>query len=375
LLGNGLRFRLCKIKRSTLKPAALSLVVTGRCNSHCVMCNIWKTGRESGSVGKAELSKQEIINLLSDPIFADLVELDITGGEPHLRSDLLEIINGVLNLKVKQLKRLRSIIVTSNGFLTARILDSYRTILSANQDTGVDLVSVISLDGIGEIHDRIRGTPGAFNCVKETITGLMELRREYPQLIVGIKTTVLPFNIANLSEIYDFAAEKGLFHIISPVIFTECRFRNLDRMDKLALGQNELVQLVDFYFRKELNGCYFYALMRDYLVSGKKQWLCSAMYNYAFVESDGAVYPCEIIPELVGNIRSQRFSEIWRGLKAGEIRQKIDHNAPCMTCHEPGAIRYSACAEGFSYYRFLKKLGRSGFRRSWQDEGFVKYHW
>lgn len=312
--------------------------------------------------------------MLSDPIFADLVELDITGGEPHLRSDLLEIINGVLNLKVKQLKRLRSIIVTSNGFLTARILDSYRTILSANQDTGVDLVSVISLDGIGEIHDRIRGTPGAFNCVKETITGLMELRREYPQLIVGIKTTVLPFNIANLSEIYDFAVEKGLFHIISPVIFTECRFRNLDRMDKLALGQNEIVKLIDFYSRKELNHNYFYSLIRDYLLSGRRQWLCSAMQNYAFVESDGTVYPCEIISEAVGNIKSQRFSDIWRGLKAGKIRQKVDHDASCLYCNEPGAIRYSACAEGFTLNRFFKKLGKSGFRKSWQDEGFAKYH-
>lgn len=325
LLWNGLRFRFHKFLRNPFKPAALSLAVTGRCNSHCVMCNIWKTGRESGSAGKAELSAQEIINLLSGPIFADLVELDITGGEPHQRSDLVEIINGVMNLKVKHLKLLRSIIVTSNGFLTARILDSYRTILSANQDTGVDLVSVISLDGIGEIHDRIRGTPGAFNRVKETITGLVGLRREYPQLIVGIKTTVLPINIASLNEIYDFAVEKGLFHIISPVIFTECRFRNMERRDKLALGQNEIVKLIDFYSRKELNHNYFYSLMRNYLLSGRRQWLCSAMQNYAFVESDGTVYPCEIIPEAVGNIKSQRFSDIWRGLKAGKIRQKIDH--------------------------------------------------
>ncbi|MCR4394130.1 MAG: radical SAM protein, partial [Dehalococcoidales bacterium] len=322
--------------------------------------------------GKAELSAQEIINLLFDPIFADLVELDITGGEPHLRSDLVEIINGVMNLKVKHLKRLRSIIVTSNGFLTARIMDSYRTILS--QDTEVDLVSVISLDGIGEIHDRIRGTPGAFNCANETITGLMELRREYPQLIVGIKTTVLPINIASLNEIYDFAVEKGLFHIISPVIFTKCRFRNLDSRDKLALGQNEIVKLIDFYSRKELNHNYYYSLMRDYLLSGRRQWLCSAMQNYAFVESDGTIYPCEIIPEAVGNIKSQRFSDIWRGLKAGKIRQKIDHGASCRYCHEPGTIRYSACAEGFTLNRFLKKLGRGGFRKSWQDEGFAKYH-
>ena len=49
------------------------------------MCNIWKIPTQV-----PELSADEWLDLLSDDLFADLRELDITGGEPFLRKDLLD---------------------------------------------------------------------------------------------------------------------------------------------------------------------------------------------------------------------------------------------------------------------------------------------
>jgi hypothetical protein len=45
----------------------------------------------------------------------------------------------------------------------------------------------------------------------------------------------------------------------------------------------------------------------------------------------------------------------------------------CRACHEPGAIRYSAAAEGLSYRKFLTGLGRKRYAASWYGEGYSKY--
>lgn len=373
LLFNALRFRCFRFINRPLKPTVLSLGVTGRCNSHCVMCNIWKQAREDPEIVSLELSKEEILNLLSNPLFSELVELDLTGGEPHLREDLAEIVLGIIKLKRSSLPRLRSIIVTSNGFLTDKIISSYRKILEALKNTDIDLVSVISIDGIGETHDKIRGTKNAFKMAAATLDRLSELKKEYPGLIIGIKTTILPQNVDALDDLLDFARTRDLFYIISPAFFTEKRFRNLNRRDELALSPVEFKKVLDFYGRDELKTGYYYDMARRFLVTGRRQWGCTALFNYLFIDYDGKIYPCEIMPEPVGDLKQQDIQDIWASPRAQAWRKRIGKSEYCQTCHEPGAIRYSAFTEGLSYFKFLNQLGRKKRDESLYGEGFIKY--
>jgi MoaA/NifB/PqqE/SkfB family radical SAM enzyme len=373
LLGNALRFRYAKFRGAPLKPAVVSLAVTNRCNSHCIMCNIWKRARELPDIRSLEMPQDEIIELLSRPLFSELVELDLTGGEPHLRDDLVDIVLGVASLKKSSLPGLRSIIITSNGLLPRRIISNHQRILEGLRDTNIDLVSVGSIDGIGETHDLIRGTRGAFERATKTISGLLELRKEYPDYFIGIKTTILPQNFNRLDAILDYALEKNLFHIISPVFFTEARFRNRDKRDELRLGTAEHKEVLKFFSRHELQTGYFYPLARSFLATGRKQWACTAFYNYLFIDFDGTVYPCELISEPIGNVRKQDLEDIWNGSLARYWRKRIGKLECCRTCNEPGAIRYSAYTEGLSYLRFLVKLGRHKFTKTLYGEGFFKY--
>ena len=373
LLFNALRFRYSRWINRPLKPTVLSLAVTGRCNSHCVMCNIWKQARENPEIVSQELSAQAIIDLLSNPLFSELVELDLTGGEPHLRDDLTDIVLGTIKIKHDSLPKLRSIIITSNGFLTDKIISNYKDILEALKDTDIDLVSVISIDGIGENHDKTRGTKDAFKMATATLDRLAELKDEYPRLISGIKTTILPQNVDALGEILSFAITKDLFYIISPAFFTEKRFRNLNRRDDLALAPAEFKKVLDFYGRDELKtGCY-YDMARRFLASGRKQWVCTALFNYLFIDFDGKIYPCEIMPEPIGDLNKQDIREIWVSPRAQAWRKRIGKSEYCQTCHEPGAIRYSAFSEGLSYLRFLNRLGRKNRSESLYGEGLIKY--
>jgi MoaA/NifB/PqqE/SkfB family radical SAM enzyme len=130
---------------------------------------------------------------------------------------------------------------------------------------------------------------------------------------------------------------------------------------------------MDFYGRNELETSYFYSTARRFLAAGRKPWACTALYNYAFVNYEGNVYPCEIIPEPIGNVKEQAFEDIWRSPGAYDWREKIGRLDCCRTCHEPGAVRYSAFTEGWSYLRFLLNTGGRGYRDSWLGEGFSKY--
>jgi MoaA/NifB/PqqE/SkfB family radical SAM enzyme len=373
LLGNALRFRYLRLRGAPSKPTVVSLAVTNRCNSHCIMCNIWRRNKELPDIKSLEMSRSEIIDLLSRPLFSELVELDLTGGEPHLRDDLVDIVLGAAELKKSSLHKLRSIIIASNGLMPPKIISNSQRILEGLKDTNIDLISVASIDGIGETHDKIRGTKGAFELATKTISGLLALRKEYPNYFIGLKTTILPQNIDMLDAILDLALENKLFHIITPAFFTETRFRNMDKREALTLGNAEYQKLLDFYSRNELRTGYLYSRARNFLATGHKQWACATLYNYLFIDFDGKVYPCELLSEPVGDVKKQDIEDIWNSATARHWRKRIGKLECCRTCNEPGAIRYSAYTEGLSYLRFLVKLGRRNFHETLYEEGFYKY--
>ena len=373
LLRNAFRFRRSRLTGAVPKPEAVSLSLTNRCNSHCIMCHIWQQARETPDIGSLELSGDEITGLLSRPLFSELVELDLTGGEPHLRDDLADIALSLAGLKRSYLPCLKSIIITSNGLLPERIVTNYRKILEGLRDTGMELVSVASLDGIGELHDTIRGTSGAYESAIKTLDGLLELRETYPNYHIGIKTTILPQNIDALDDILDFALERKLFHVISPAFFTEARFRNREKKETLDLRPEDYQKVLKLYSREELRTGYFYSRARDFLNTGRKQWTCTACYNYLFIEFDGTVYPCELLSKSIGNIREQDIDDIWNGSEARRLRKVIGKHSRCRGCIEPGAVRYSAYTEGLSYLGFIRQLGKSEYRETLLNEGYVKY--
>lgn len=252
LLGNASNFHYHQRTSRPLKPAAVSLALTNRCNSHCIMCNIWKRVRECPDIQSWEMPYEEIIDILCNPLFSELVELDLTGGEPHLRDDLVDLVVGAAGLKKRHLPKLRSIVVTSNGLLPERVAKNYREMLEGLRNTHIDLVSVNSLDGMGPIHEKIRGTKGAYELVMKTLEELRKIRNEYNGFYTGIKTTILPENIDHLNGILDFARSRNLFHIISPVFFTEGRFRNAGNQKGLGLGVSEHLKIAQLYGRNEL---------------------------------------------------------------------------------------------------------------------------
>ncbi len=367
LAARGIRYRCLKAAGLPARPEALSIEVTRRCIAKCLMCNIWRMP------AVPELEARDWLKLLDAPIFAGLKELDVTGGEPFLRKDIDELLLGVGRLKKTRLTHLCSVAITTNGFLTDKVLKDVGAVIGPLEETGVTLVFACGFDAVGEVHDRIRNVPGGWRKLHATIEGLNKLREKHPSLVLGIKTTVTRYNIDELDEVCRYADEHGLFTIISPYILTGNRYDNLGKEDDLSLSGIELEKLKTFYRSSRFQWSYYRNELLAFLDTGRMGKPCSAGFNYFFVRSTGELFPCPIISYPLGNVKDAPFEELIRSAAAGRFRRGVGSFPECAACTEPGLERYALPFEGFHYLQQYFKLGMDGFRSLHRHLGLDKY--
>lgn len=205
-------------------PMLLNFSVTNKCQSKCNTCNIWRLYKESPEKEKEELTIDEIEKVFKsmDNIFL----LNICGGEPFLRDDLDQI----CYLASKYIKP-RVIHSPTNCLAPERIENLTRSILQ-KIPSSTDLTIKLSLDGIGEKHDKIRGVKGNFKKVVETHNRLLKLREEYKNLYVDAGTTVSSLNLNDLKEIEDYVKTNfKLDSFLHEIADTRAELFNIDRVD------------------------------------------------------------------------------------------------------------------------------------------------
>lgn len=332
------------------------------------MCNIWKIPPEAPA-----LSTGEWLKLLSSELLQDLRELDVTGGEPFLRKDLPDLFEGICRLKERNLRELKSVAITTNGLLPGRVLKDTERILCVLRENRIDLVVACAMDGVGETHDRIRNFEGAWSKVNETIERLIKLRERFANLIIGIKTTILPTNIEELEKISSYAASKGLFTIISPCIVTRGRYLNYELRHSLAFSPEDIGRLIGFYAGNQSMWSYHSERLVNYFKTGTMKKPCTCGFNYFFVRSNGEVFLCPLVNANLGNIHVEPIDALFFSEKASKIRRKIGRYPECTRCTEPGLERYALPYEGFSYLSLLLKMGRTRFFDLHRHMGLGKY--
>jgi len=368
LAARGVRYRYLKATGRPGRPEALSLEVTRRCLAKCIMCNIWQ---KPATV--PELAADDWLELLKSPALSDLKELDVTGGEPFLRDDIVKLLLGIGRLKATHLKQLCSVAITTNGFLTEKILNDVGTVIGPLEQAGVTLVFACGFDAVGEVHDRIRNFKQGWKRLNATLQGLKALGRKHPSLVLGIKTTVTRYNIDELDRVCRYADEHGLFTIISPYILTANRYDNIGIDDSLAFSSQDLEKLKVFYRSPRFRWSYYRDELLRFLDTGRMGKPCSAGFNYFFIRSTGELYSCPIIDALLGNVKEASLEDLIRSAEAVYFRKNILKFPECGTCTEPGLERYALPFEGFHYLRQFLRLGRNGFCSLHRHMGLDKY--
>ena len=176
-----------------MRPTALNFQVNDICNARCVMCHVWQHKRDR------EMSPREFATLLSDPYFSDLEHVGITGGEPTLCRNLDEY----YLLLPDVCPKLKGASFITHGFDTDRAVGIYSRVASAYRARGLDFHGMVSLDGVGEVHDRVRGRSGAFERATRTLFGLK---------MVGVPTsaccTIVASNVRDIWTLLEWGYDK-----------------------------------------------------------------------------------------------------------------------------------------------------------------------
>jgi len=178
-------------------PVVIQLPITKKCNSRCIMCDIWKMDM------KNEMSPEELGEFLKDPVFKNVKSVGINGGEPSVLPNLTDYAHQVMKLP-----RLASLNIISNGLNTEKLLIALETIYQQCQLKNISFHVSLSLDGVGEIHDSQRGIPGAFSKTITTIDSIIGKTGEYCDSF-DIGCTVTRVNVDHLVQLEVYSREKG----------------------------------------------------------------------------------------------------------------------------------------------------------------------
>jgi MoaA/NifB/PqqE/SkfB family radical SAM enzyme len=279
-----------------------TVIVTYRCNARCNMCNRYK----APSRPDEEISIETIKKL--PPMYFT----NITGGEPFIREDIREI---VAELR----KKSDRIVISTNGFFTDRII----ALCKEFPDIGIR----ISIEGLEQTNNEIRGLPDGFNRGYTTLKKLREMGLKD----VGFGMTVQDRNAADLVPLYQLSNELDMEFATASLhnSFYFVEAKNIIK-DRPMVGQNfeNLInELLNSNSPKKWFRAYFNHGLINYIYGQKRLLPCDMSFDTFFIDPYGDVMPCNGTKdkEVMGNLNTQTWDELWNSEDAEKVRAKVRH--------------------------------------------------
>jgi len=264
------------------------------------MCNAWKHPTKS-----SEEIGVDIIEKLPQMFFTN-----ITGGEPFVREDLLEIV-GMLRKKSKR------IVISTNGYFTNKII----TLCRKYPDIGIR----ISIEGLAKANDEIRGIPDGFDRGLRT---LLELRAMGIKDI-GFAMTVQDLNCHDIVPLYLLAQTLG-YEFATATLHNSHYFYKWDNKiedkEQVCAEVRKLIKLLLRSKRaKNWFRAYFNYGLINYIKGNQRLLPCEMGQNGFFLDPWGDVLPCNGMDEKqpMGNLKEQIWDEIWNSKQAEQVRQMV----------------------------------------------------
>lgn len=184
----------CEMNYRMTRPSNLLPFLTYRCTSRCRTCSMWR--RETTHSELTVEQWQSFFASLSELRPHALRHVEFFGGDVLLRPEvLMPLIEQAAGMGLYTA-------VPLNGVLLDREM-AYRLV-----ESGVDTIYV-SVDGVGELHDRVRRAPGNFDQLRVGIAALRDAREGRSQPSLEAICTVSRYNAHGFEEVFPFALEAG----------------------------------------------------------------------------------------------------------------------------------------------------------------------
>lgn len=279
-----------------------TVIVTYRCNARCTMCNRYKCP----SKPEEELSIETIKKL------PKMYFTNITGGEPFIREDLPEIVRELY-------KKSDRIVISTNGFFTDRIIK----LCEEFPNVGIR----ISIEGLEETNNKIRGLDDGFNKGYSTLKKLVEMK--HPD--VGFGMTVQDANAKDLVALYDLSNELNMEFATASLhnsfYFVEAKNIIKDRLMVAKEFENLVNKLLASNSPKKWFRAYFNHGLINYIFGQKRLLPCDMAFDTFFIDPYGDVMPCNGTKEkeVMGNLNDMEWEELWNSEQAEKVRNIVRH--------------------------------------------------
>jgi len=321
-------FRHLFFKKGML-PIYLIFGATYKCNSACRTCFNWQ------SLNKLErdLDINEIKSIMNN--FNQIMNVVISGGEPFLRNDVVDI----CEIFYKQ-NHVEQITIPTNGILTSKIFEFTKNILSI-KGPEQKLVINLSIDGIAEKHDYIRGVDGNFQKVLDIYQKLVTLKEKDKSLILNVHTLLCSYNKENIMQIMHYV--KNYMPEIAFHSFELLRGSVPDKNIR-SLNATEFAEILSRLknYWLSFDNCSLPAkVLKMYarnvelstLTNERRTFDCYAGSISGVIDAVGNVQLCEVL-DPVGNLRENNydFKKIWFSEQADAQRLMI-RNRGCWCTH------------------------------------------
>ena len=268
------------------------------------MCDIWQYPSEKINEFKSEL-------LLKLP---QLNAVNVTGGEPFAREDLSDIIK-ILFTKTNR------VVISTSGWYEDRVL----AIAKKYPKLGFR----ISIEGLSQKNDELRGKSGGFDRGLRVLLGLRQLGIKD----IGFGITVSNHNSPDMLWLYELS--KGLnLQFATAAFHNSFYFQKNDNVitntDEVCGNFEELInRLLQEKQLKSWFRAYFNLGLINYVRGGRRLLPCEAGTENFFIDPFGEVLPCNGMEDKywydsMGNLHDfPDFMEIWNSERATAVRQKV----------------------------------------------------
>ena len=223
-----------------------------------------------------------------------------------------------------------------------------------------------SIDGIGQIHDDIRGVKGNFDRLVRTIEILKSIEKKHANFHLELGTVVSNFNINHLSEIEDFVHGLGVESYRNEIAEQREEFFNIG--DPITPDWEIYEQLMERFKTKISQNIYkkkrlaritesfrlvYYDLVADIMRQKTQAIPCFGGISNVHLNYNGEVWPCCVLGyrKPMGNMRESGydFKLVWNSPQAQQVRTYIkDKNCWCplanqaysnILCHPPSMLK------------------------------------
>lgn len=301
--------RKCNCKKSKY---VLQWHITHLCNLRCKHCYQEEYNNH--------MPKEDFYNYLDK--FCDYIkeknvlpQINLTGGEPLLHPNFFEFAKEIRKRNIK-------LGILTNGTMidieTAKRISDLKPIMVQ-----------ISLDGIKETHDEIRGN-GNF---EKALIGIDNLKKFGVKVLVSF--TAQKCNYKDFSELVKICKR----HKVDKIWWDRIVTYSKEDTETKALSTEEFKELVEVTnkLRKHYNTFYkSFNVANDrglqFIGSNDCGYVCGAGGNLIIFLADGSVMPCRRIPFIIGNIKDDNLENI---IKSSSLMKELkEFYAPieCYTC-------------------------------------------